>query len=86
MGANVSGVQDDIAKLADLERLYKMVFKMKGQFDIVFANAGVGEFVPFWGRHRRTQKSPRSRQPYYCDEGKVAIRRFSSGTRTWREG
>src|SRR5260370_9354413 len=45
--SNVSGVQGDIAKLADLDRLYETVSKQKGRIDIVFANAGVGEFVPF---------------------------------------
>ena len=47
IGSNVSGVQGDVAKLADLDRLYETVYKVKGQLDIVFANAGVGEFVPF---------------------------------------
>ena len=47
IGSNVSGVQGDIAKLADLDRLYETVGKVKGRIDIVFANAGVGEFVPF---------------------------------------
>jgi len=47
IGSNVSGVQGDVAKLADLDRLYETVAKEKRQIDIVFANAGVGEFVPF---------------------------------------
>src|SRR5260370_25292605 len=47
IGTNVSGVQGDVAQLADLDRLYKTVAKVKGRIDIVFANAGVGEFVPF---------------------------------------
>ena len=47
IGANVSGVQGDVAKLADLDRLYETVAKVKGRIDIVFANAGVAEFVPF---------------------------------------
>ena len=46
IGTNVSGVQGDVAKLADLDRLYQAV-KAKGRIDVVFANAGVGEFVPF---------------------------------------
>jgi NAD(P)-dependent dehydrogenase (short-subunit alcohol dehydrogenase family) len=49
IGANVSGIQGDVAQLADLDRLYETVAKAKGQIDIVFANAGVGEFVPFGG-------------------------------------
>src|SRR6476620_5402074 len=46
IGANVSGVQGDIGQLADLDRLYETVAKMKGRIDVVFANAGVGEFAP----------------------------------------
>lgn len=46
IGSNVSGVQGDVANLADLDRLYEVVAKVKGRIDIVFANAGVGEFVP----------------------------------------
>jgi NAD(P)-dependent dehydrogenase (short-subunit alcohol dehydrogenase family) len=46
IGSNVSGVQGDIAKLADLDRLYETVAAVKGRIDIVFANAGVGEFAP----------------------------------------
>src|SRR5712675_2226714 len=47
IGANVSGVQGDIARLADLDRLYETVAQLKKRIDIVFANAGVGEFVRF---------------------------------------
>src|SRR6202012_3422393 len=47
IGSNVSGVQGDVAKLADLNRLYETVSNLKGRIDIVFANAGVAEFVPF---------------------------------------
>jgi len=47
IGSDVSGVQGDVAKLADLDRLYETLAKAKGQIDVVFANAGVGEFVPF---------------------------------------
>ena len=45
IGNNVTGVQGDVAKLADLDRLYETV-KAKGKIDIVFANAGLGEFAP----------------------------------------
>src|SRR6202167_1244682 len=47
LGSNVCGVQGNVAKLDDLDRLYETVSKVKGRLDIVFANAGVGEFVPF---------------------------------------
>ena len=46
IGTNVYGIQGDVAKLDDLDRLYETVSKVKGRIDIVFANAGVGEFVP----------------------------------------
>src|ERR1700755_3252390 len=45
IGRNVTGVQGDVARLADLDRLYEAV-KTKGRIDIVFANAGVAEFAP----------------------------------------
>jgi NAD(P)-dependent dehydrogenase (short-subunit alcohol dehydrogenase family) len=45
IGSNVTGVQGDVAKLADLDRLYQTVSEVKGRIDIIFANAGVGEFV-----------------------------------------
>jgi NAD(P)-dependent dehydrogenase (short-subunit alcohol dehydrogenase family) len=44
IGSNVTGVQGDISKLDDLDRLYETV-KAKGRIDIVFANAGIGGFV-----------------------------------------
>ena len=46
IGTNVSGVQGDVAQLADLDRLYETISAVKGRIDVVFANAGVGEFVP----------------------------------------
>src|SRR5271168_871089 len=45
IGSHVTGVQGDISKLTDLDRLYEVVKSQKGRVDIVFANAGVGEFV-----------------------------------------
>jgi NAD(P)-dependent dehydrogenase (short-subunit alcohol dehydrogenase family) len=45
IGSNVTGVQGDVSKLADLDRLYETIGK-KGRLDIVFANAGFGEFAP----------------------------------------
>ena len=39
IGRNVTGVQGDIARLVDLDRLYQAV-KTKGRIDVVFANAG----------------------------------------------
>lgn len=42
VGKNVTGVQGDVANLADLDRLYAQIKKEKGRVDIVFANAGIG--------------------------------------------
>jgi NAD(P)-dependent dehydrogenase (short-subunit alcohol dehydrogenase family) len=44
IGSNVTGVQGDISKLTDLDRLYEAV-KSRGRIDVVFANAGVAEFA-----------------------------------------
>src|SRR5260370_37498657 len=46
IGTNVSGVQGDVAQLADLDRLYQTVSKVKRRIDIVSANAVVGGCVP----------------------------------------
>src|ERR1700679_1809130 len=46
IGRNVTGVRGDVAKLADLDRLYEVVAKVKGRIDIILANAGFGEFAP----------------------------------------
>jgi NAD(P)-dependent dehydrogenase (short-subunit alcohol dehydrogenase family) len=44
IGSNVTGVQGDISKLTDLDRLYEAVTS-RGRIDVVFANAGVAEFA-----------------------------------------
>ena len=46
IGPNVTGVQADSAKLADLDRLYEAVTQEKGHVDIVFASAGHGGRAP----------------------------------------
>ena len=46
IGRQVTGMQGDVANLADLDRSYATVQQQKGHLDIVFANAGGGEFVP----------------------------------------
>ena len=45
IGQNVTGVQSDVSKMTDLDRLYAAVKEQKGKLDIVFANAGTGEFA-----------------------------------------
>jgi NAD(P)-dependent dehydrogenase (short-subunit alcohol dehydrogenase family) len=44
IGKNVTGVQGDAGKLADLDRLFATVKAEKGHIDILFASAGVGDF------------------------------------------
>jgi NAD(P)-dependent dehydrogenase (short-subunit alcohol dehydrogenase family) len=46
IGENVTGIQGDVAKFADLDRLYAAVKAKKGRIDILFANAGAAEFAP----------------------------------------
>jgi len=43
---NVTPVQGDISKLADLDRLFATIREQKTHLDILFANAGLGEFLP----------------------------------------
>jgi len=45
IGKNVTGFQSDVSNLEDLDRLYAEVKDQKGRIDILFANAGVGEFA-----------------------------------------
>jgi NAD(P)-dependent dehydrogenase (short-subunit alcohol dehydrogenase family) len=46
IGGNVTGVQGDVANLADLDRLYARVKDEAGHVDILFANAGIGAGTP----------------------------------------
>jgi NAD(P)-dependent dehydrogenase (short-subunit alcohol dehydrogenase family) len=46
IGGRVTGVQGDMANLADIDRLYDAVQKKHQQIDVIFANAGGGEFAP----------------------------------------
>jgi len=47
IGRNVTTVQGDVANLADLDHLYETIKAEKGGVDIVVANAGFVEPVPF---------------------------------------
>ncbi|MFG2952341.1 SDR family NAD(P)-dependent oxidoreductase [Streptomyces sp. NPDC048291] len=46
IGGNVTPVQADSANLADLDRLYATVADAGHRIDVLFANAGGGEFAP----------------------------------------
>src|ERR1700680_4436365 len=47
IGRNVTGVQGDVSKLDDLDRLFARIKQEKGKLDIVFANAGVAKYARF---------------------------------------
>ena len=46
VGHDARGVQGDVANLADLDRLYRVVREEAGRIDVLLANAGGGEFMP----------------------------------------
>jgi NAD(P)-dependent dehydrogenase (short-subunit alcohol dehydrogenase family) len=46
LGGNVTGVQGDVSRLTDLDRLFSTIKDRAGRLDILFANAGGGGFVP----------------------------------------
>ncbi|MGD0299477.1 MAG: SDR family oxidoreductase [Bryobacteraceae bacterium] len=46
VGSNITAIQGDVAKLADLDRIFAQIGKEKGRLDIVFANAGLGDMAP----------------------------------------
>ena len=46
IGKNVTGIQDDVSNLSDLDRLYDTVKQQKGRIDILFANAGTIGLLP----------------------------------------
>ena len=45
IGENAFGVRGDVSNLEDLDRLYETVKEKKGKIDVLFANAGGGEFA-----------------------------------------
>jgi NAD(P)-dependent dehydrogenase (short-subunit alcohol dehydrogenase family) len=47
IGKYTTGVEGDVANMADLDRLFKQIEQEKGKLDIVFANAGAAEYAPF---------------------------------------
>ena len=46
IGRDAIGVQGDVSKLEDLDRLYARVQQENARIDVLFANAGGGEFAP----------------------------------------
>jgi NAD(P)-dependent dehydrogenase (short-subunit alcohol dehydrogenase family) len=46
IGKRVTGVQGDVANLADVDRLFATVKQQQGRLDVLFANAGIGAPAP----------------------------------------
>ena len=46
LGDNGTAVRSDVAKLADLDRLFETIKQQKGRLDVLFANAGGGGLSP----------------------------------------
>jgi NAD(P)-dependent dehydrogenase (short-subunit alcohol dehydrogenase family) len=46
MGNGVLAIQADVAKLAELDKLYAEVSQKLGKVDVLFVNAGVAKFAP----------------------------------------
>ena len=47
LGDRAVGIQGDVARLEDLDRLYREVDERFGRIDVLFVNAGIAPFVPF---------------------------------------
>jgi len=47
LGKDVLALQTDVAKLSEIDKFFDAVTKKFGKIDILFANAGIGKFVPF---------------------------------------
>jgi NAD(P)-dependent dehydrogenase (short-subunit alcohol dehydrogenase family) len=46
LGNGAVAIQADVARLADLDRLYTEVSKKLGKIDVLFVNAGIAKNVP----------------------------------------
>jgi NAD(P)-dependent dehydrogenase (short-subunit alcohol dehydrogenase family) len=46
IGKSAIGIQGDVSRLGDIDKVYRTIREQKGKLDILFANAGVGEFAP----------------------------------------
>lgn len=46
LGNGLLAVQADVAKLADLDKLYSEVSQKLGKIDVLFVNAGIAKFAP----------------------------------------
>lgn len=47
LGNSTAGIQADSGKLDDLDRMYAEIKEKKGKLDVVFANAGIYQHMPY---------------------------------------
>jgi NAD(P)-dependent dehydrogenase (short-subunit alcohol dehydrogenase family) len=47
IGSNVTGIQGDVSKPGDLDRLFERIGREQGRLDVVFANAGIAKYARF---------------------------------------
>src|SRR5579872_3154354 len=45
IGDSATGIQGDVSRLRDIDKVYQTIREQKGKLDILFANAGVAEFA-----------------------------------------
>ncbi len=46
IGPSATGIQGDVSRFGDIDKIYQTIRAQKGKLDILFANAGTGEFAP----------------------------------------
>ena len=46
LGEGATAIRGDIANLSELDGLFAAIKEQKGRLDVLFANAGIGEFAP----------------------------------------
>jgi NAD(P)-dependent dehydrogenase (short-subunit alcohol dehydrogenase family) len=46
IGQSATGIQGDVSRFGDIDKIYQTIRAQKGKLDILFANAGTGEFAP----------------------------------------
>ncbi len=46
LGQGATGIQGDVSKMADLDRLFDQIKSKFGSLNVVFANAGLGQMAP----------------------------------------
>jgi NAD(P)-dependent dehydrogenase (short-subunit alcohol dehydrogenase family) len=49
LGKDVLAVQSDVSKVSEIDKFFTAVTQKFGKIDILFANAGIGKFIPLEG-------------------------------------